>query len=62
MSQKWGRNGACFQCEDSAKSHGVFKRGDMKRKVIVRLAGAGALLIVLGALAVETVNQLYVEP
>lgn len=34
----------------------------MKRKVIVRSAVSGVLLLLLGALAAETVNQLYIEP
>lgn len=34
----------------------------MRRKVIVRLAVTGVLLLLLGALAVETVDQLLIEP
>lgn len=34
----------------------------MKQKVIVRLAVSGVLLLLLGALTAETVNQLYIEP
>jgi hypothetical protein len=34
----------------------------MKQKIIVHFAAIGAALLLMGAVAVETVNQLYIEP